>query len=291
MHRFVLKLFEFSRNILYFIKVLAVFFVMLHLLYWIEHLTNGNFGWLNFFRPILDSLLTFGGYYSKGSIDIAGAVFEYKYFIALLIYAAIFFIFNFLIIFLNGVEDKCDDMSRLVRKAQEASYNLSLKVQQEREEKTIKRYKVIVMTALKKEFSHPEFGYNIAEQNKLMNKFLIKNLETAPIEYEGGYVYSFGNFNTVDTVLHTLFEMIHSDSPLDYFIALQVVDENGEKACMKELTKLAGLKHGNKIITLANTVYRYSFNTGNRYNTSQLGLFQKEDGTLEVHQFVENSYI
>ena len=46
------------------------------------------------------------------------------------------------------------------------------------------------------------------------------------------------------------------------------------------------LKNINKITTLADTAYRYNFNDICRYETSQLGVFQKENGTFEVHQFI-----
>ena len=41
----------------------------------------------------------------------------------------------------------------------------------------------------------------------------------------------------------------------------------------------------NKITTLANTVYRYNFNENQRYETSQVGLFQKGNDCFEVHEF------
>lgn len=290
MHRLGLKFFEFLRNVLSFLKILMLLFIMLHLLYWIEHLTGSNFGWLGFFKPVLDTFLYIGEFISKGSANFAGTIFEYKYFIAVLIYTTLFFVFNFLILFVNNLEDKYDDLDRFVRKTQEAAYNMSLKAEQEKKEKTISKYKVIVKTVLKKEFSYKELGYDIKEQNKLMNKFLMKKTNTAPIEYEGGFVYSFWNFNAIDSVLQVLFEMIHSDLPLNYIIGLQVV-ENGEKACMADLKKIAELEHLNKIVTFANTVYRYSFNVGNKYKTSQLGLFQKGNDTLELHEFIENNYI
>ena len=38
---------------------------------------------------------------------------------------------------------------------------------------------------------------------------------------------------------------------------------------------------------LSNVVYRYKFVDNPKYETSQLGLFQKGDDTFEVHEFIE----
>jgi hypothetical protein len=38
---------------------------------------------------------------------------------------------------------------------------------------------------------------------------------------------------------------------------------------------------------LSNTHYRYKFNNGHKYGTSQLGLFQKENDTIEVFEYIE----
>ena len=52
---------------------------------------------------------------------------------------------------------------------------------------------------------------------------------------------------------------------------------------------LKSLKILNKIVSFADTAYRYSFNIDKGYAVSQLGLFQKEETTFEVHEYVKKS--
>ena len=119
MHKLVLKTFAFLKNVIYFIKVVAIFFLLVHLLYWIQNLTNGHFGWLAPFTPFLAFITDVGKTVSDGAIDAFGALFEYKYFIAVCIYVGIFYFCNFLIMTLEKLEDKCDDAHRFIKKTQE----------------------------------------------------------------------------------------------------------------------------------------------------------------------------
>lgn len=286
MHRLILKTFSFLKNTVYFFRILSMFFLMLHLLLWIQNLIDGNFVWLTPFKGFLNIFISIGASFTKESIDLFGALFEYKYIIAVGIYVAFYYLCNFLIYILNCLEDKYDDLNRYVKKSQEESYNTSLKHQQEKQEAQFNLYKIFIVTSLKKKFSHSELGYNLNEQNQLMNKFLIDKTGVVPVQYEGGFIYSYNNFNTVDNVLYNMFKLIKSNSPLDYVICLQVV-EGSERQCMEDLKLLAELKHTNKISMFANSAYRYKFNNGHRYGTSQLGLFQKTNDTIEVHEFIE----
>ena len=49
---------------------------------------------------------------------------------------------------------------------------------------------------------------------------------------------------------------------------------------------LIELKTLNKITTMADTVYRYKYNSVCRYETTQVGLYQKEDINFEVYEFI-----
>ena len=263
-----------------------MFFLLIHLLFWIQNLTNDNFGWLAPFTPILGFVVGIGEYASDGAIDAFGALFEFKYFIAVCIYLALFYFCNLIIMLLDKLEDKYDDARRFVKKTQEKIYNADFKATQENIEKSYNKYKIFVTAKLKRKFSHQELGYNLEEQMNVMKEFLNEKTYTVPMTYRDGFIYSFSSFNLIDGVLDIFFKLIKSNSPLDYFICVQVV-EDGDKTCMQQLDQLIELQNENKITMLSNTAYRYKFNNGHKYWTSQMGLFQKDDDMIEVHEFIE----
>ena len=286
MHKTILKIFGFLKHFVYFLKVVTMFYIILHLFYWIQNLISGNFGWLKPFTPVLKIFVSAGELVSDKSIDLLGAVFEHKYFIALVFYIGLYFIFNFIIMLIHNLEDKYDDVHRFVKKTQENTCNRNLRITQENIERSIFKYKVAVFTEIKKKFSHEELGIDLKEQNIIMNKFLVEKTGVVPVEFEGGFLYSFDNFFLVDGILDIFFKLIKSNSPLEFAICVQV-QEGSEEVCLNELRLLAELKHFNKISILSNTAYRYKFNNGHKYGTSQLGLFQKDNDTIEVHQYIE----
>ena len=117
-----------------------------------------------------------------------------------------------------------------------------------------------------------------------MNKFLINQTGVNPIKYENGYLYTFESFKDIDAVLDIFSRLSTSKAPIDYLICVQILDKNSGKE-REQLNALIDLKILNKIATLSDTVYRYMFNRSQRYETIQLGIFQKEDWTFEVHEF------
>ena len=119
-----------------------------------------------------------------------------------------------------------------------------------------------------------------------MNKFLIEKTGVSPIPYEGGFLYAFDNFASVDSVLENFFKLIKSNAPLDYIICIQILGNDLVKE-EAQLKKLISLRFMNKISACSDTAYRYKFNSSHRYETSQLGLFQKDNDTFEVHEFRE----
>ncbi len=286
MNKLILKTFDFLKNCIYFLKVLTILFLMLHCIYWIQNLINGHFDWLKIFTPILSAFVSLGGFFSKDSLDLFGAVFEYKYMIAAVIYIFMYYFFNLIIFIINKVEDLYNELCTLKVRNEEKNYNATLRQQQEQAERELQNYKILVLTSIKKKFSHHELGYNLEEQNKIMNEFLMNKTGVRPQFYNGGFLYSFNNFDRVDNILEIFFKLIKSNSPLDYVICLQVV-ESDDSACLKALDTLAGLKNENKITILSDSAYRYKFNAAHRYGTSQLGLFQKRNDTIELYQFIE----
>ena len=188
---------------------------------------------------------------------------------------------NLLIIVTNLIEDAYNTSYLVCKKAEEALLNKTLKANVEREEKRINKYSVAISTTLKPKFSHKELNINIQEQNKLMNKFIIEKTGVQPAVFESGFLYQFNRFDEIDNVLEVLFKVIHSNAPLDYAICIQAGDD------MEQLKKLISLKHYGMISMAADTAYRYKFNETHRYGTTQVGLFQYGERTLEVHEFKE----
>ncbi len=281
MHNFILGLFKFIRSFWQFMKIVIVFCILMLLFFWVETLTSANWGWLDFIRPLLESLVKTGNLIFSGSLNLFGALFEFKFAIALIILVACFYIMNFFIMLTNIVEDIYDDGRRAYKKTEEKIMNKTLQDNVKREEKKISKYMVFIQTTLKKKFTHKELNINVDEQNRLMNEFLAEKIGTIAMNYDGGFLYQFNDFNQIDEVLDALFRVIHSNAPLDYAISIQA----GEN--LTQLKKIASLKYFGKITMAADTAYRYKYNTSHRYGTSQIGIFQNGDTTLELHEFKE----
>ena len=286
MEKFLKNFFGFLKSSVHFIKVADIFLILMLLLYWIQNLIDGHWGWIDVFKPFLDSLLYIGTLVSDGALDLFGAVFEFKYIIAVIILIAFYFLLNFLDVFVDRLEDLVDDGRRAVNKISEDVQNTAMQMQNESEQSKINKYYIYVATSIKKKFSHKELGIDIEEQNRLMNKFLIEKLGVAPAKYNEGFLYQFNSFSNIDNVLQVFFKVLKSNSPLNYYIVVQV--NNGDATeDYNNINKLGSLMLENKICMMPDTAYRYKFNKAHRYGVSQLGLYQKGDSTIEVSEFVE----
>lgn len=286
MHKYVLGMFGFFKSFLQFLKIIIVFFILLHLLFWIENLTGNEMGFLNFFRPVLASFVDAGGVFSNNSLDFFGAKFEFKYFIALLLYLILYLVDHCLYKLLNFVQEVYISGYTEVKKIEEKAFNEQLAKTQTNEQARLRRYNIYVSTSVKPKFNNRGINVDLDEQNKIMNKFLIEKLGISPTKYEGGFLYSFGNFATIDSVLEVFFKLLHSTAPIDYIICVQVLGNDLVKE-NEQLRELIDLKFINKISTCSDTAYRYGFNAIQKFETSQIGLFQKSGDTFEVHEFRE----
>ncbi len=286
MHKGVLNLFGFLKSTAQFIKIVIVFFILLHLLFWIQNLTGGEFGFLKPFIPVLSSFLYLGEIFSKESIKLFHAVFEFKYAIALFFYLVLYLTDHLIYRGLEIAEEVYNSGYKKAKAAEEKAFNKQLANDQSAEQKMLRRYNIYVSTSIKPKFSHREQKVNLEEQNMIMNKFLIEKTGISPTPYEGGFLYSFGNFAAVDNNLQYFFKLLKSTAPLDYIICIQILGKDLVKE-EKQLKELISLKFVNKVSACADTAYRYRFNSSHRYETSQLGLFQKEGETFEVHEFRE----
>lgn len=281
MHNFILNCFKAAKSFWHFLKILCVFCIMLLLLFWIQNLTKAEWGWMAFITPFFNWLLEISNSIYSVSFEFWGAVFEFKYLSAIIILLGAYFFFNLLTILTVFLEAGYNSTHYICKKAEEATLNKILKENVEKEEMRIKKYMVTIHTAIKPKFAHKELNVDINEQNKFMLDFLEEKLAIRPIEFEGGFLFQFDDFNKVDNILRVLFKVLNSKAPLDYAICIQVGDNT------EQLRKLIGLKHYGMITMAADTTYRYKFNTKHGFQTSQVGLFRSGDITLEVHEFKE----
>lgn len=279
------KIFGFLKSLLQFFKIILVFCMLMHLLYWTKNLANLDWGWMGFISPLLDGFINIGNMISSGSLQLFEAVFEYKYMWALVIMIALYYITHFAHIGTEVLEEACNEGHKVIKRIEEKKFNDSLQKNQTDEQTAIKKYRIYVSTSVKKKFSHLECNVNHEEQDKLMNKFLMEKLSITPTAYEGGYLYSFSDFNSIDNVLDIFFKLINSNAPLDYIICVQVCAGN-PVAEKENLKSLIDLNFENKISMMSDTAFRYKFNKSHKYGTSQLGLFQKGNDTVEAHEFI-----
>lgn len=284
MHKLILKYFDLVKNLFHFIKIFTIFCILMLMFFWIENILNTSWAWLNFIRPILSFFVDAGNEISKGSINIFGAIFEYKYFVATIILVLINFTMNLCIKLVDFTTEIYENSRNTIKKMEEKALNKSLEQDNIREQAAIKNYQIYVSTSIKKKFSYQGSGVDLEEQNKIMNKFLMEKTGVVPEKFGDGFLYLFNNFNNIDSVLDIFSKLIKSEAPLDYVICVQIIDKDFAK-CHAQLKTLAEIKFVNKISTFSDTIWRYTYNITKKYKTSQLGIFQKEGNTYEVHEF------
>lgn len=285
MNRLILKAFAFLRNCLQLIGILLVFSILALLLYWVKEIANYDWDWLNFMTPFLSCIFSIGEFFSRDSIKLFSAEFEYKYFIALLILYAGFLVTHYGIKLLNIVEDFYKDGRKLARKFEENAFNKTLEIQQNAEQKQINNYKIYIKADIKQKFKNKIYNVNYEEQNIQLNKMLMEKTGVNPTFYENGYLYKFSDFDKIDKTLDLFNNLLKNESYLDYYISVVAFDKNNSNEDI--LKKIISLKLVNKISTTSNTVYRYNFNKNQKYNAQQVGLFSNENEKFEAYEFVE----
>lgn len=287
MHDFILKIFSVIKSFWHFVKILCMFCIMLLLTYWIQNLTHANWEWLGFIKPFLDGLLNFTNSIYSISFNIWGAVFELKYLSALLILIAMCYATNLLTALTNIVEGAYKSTHYICKKTNEAFGNKRLQDDVTKQENKKNSYCVVINTQIKPKFNHAEINVNIDEQNRLMLNFLNEKFGKKPENFNGGFRYDFNDFKNIDSVLTVLFKVLNSNAPIGYAICIQILTGNDIE--MKELNKLIKLQHFGKITMAADTAYRYRYNELHKFEASQIGVFQNENDTIEVHEFKEFS--
>lgn len=286
MHKIMLKFFGFLKSLAQFLKIVTIFCSLCLILYWIEDLAGFNWSWLGFISPLLNTFLEFGKMISDRSYNFFGAIFEYKYAIALILFFTLYYVINILQIGLDYLEDLYGDGRRLFRKIQEDIYNKNLEIKNNKEQAQIKNYQIFVAAYAKQKASHLTPDINLEEEIKNMNKYLIQKTGISPIKYGEGFLYTFNDFSHIDNVLPSFFNLIHSKAPLDYIICVQILPKE-LKGEFENMKKLINLNLSNQITTLSDTVWRYKHNETHKYRTIQLGLYKKNNDTFEVYEFDE----
>lgn len=285
MYKYVHKLFCFIKDCFQFIKILILFIMLLFLLYWVQNLLGSTWSWLEFISPFFDYILDFAQGISSGSTMIINAVFEVKYLICLIIFWVFYFLLNYIIAFLDKFEEGIDDTRSYIKKTQENILNNNLYTEQKNEQNKINKYQIYISTRIKQKYQSRNYKVNLNEQNQLMNEFLNKKLGIVPEKYLSGFLFTLDKFYQVDMVFDVLNKLINSKAPLDYQICIQSIDSDN-KTQEENLHKIINLEIYNKILGLANTVYRYDFNLIKRYKTTNIGIYQYKEETFELYEFL-----
>ena len=280
----ILKFFKFLKNSMDFVRIIILLIVILFLFYWVKTLTGSEMAFLNFAFPLLKCLVGMGNALFSGSTTILNAVFEYKFFGGLVILGIVYSLTNVGDFLIDRFEEYYNSGRLFIRKKQEDAMNASLQKELKVEQKKYKGYKVYVGLSVKQKYGQQLANIDIKEQNQILNKFLIEKLSVLPTTYDEGFIYSFGNFETLDNTLNVFFKVLQSSAPVNYFICVQAygVDFIKENA---QLKNMISLKIANKIIAMPDTIFRYQTNTYNKNGTSCLGVFKANDVSFEVHEF------
>ena len=286
MHKFILNSFIKSKHFVQFLKIFDIFLIMMLLLHWVEHLLGSQWSWMNFIRPLLDFFVSMGASISNNSINLFGAVFEYKFFFAAILLLFIYFLIHLDYILVCFLENIYQEGRIHVHKFQEKVLNKQLEQEQVYQQKKLQSYVIYISGTLKTDSVTKLSGVNLEEQINLMNKFLIEKTGTNPSKFDDGYVYKFYKFDKIDFILENFFKVLHSKAPLDFQICV-LIEEDNKVMQDERLKTLIHLGFKNKISMLSNVSYRYRFVENSKYETSMLGLFQNGNNTMEVHQFIE----
>ena len=282
MHKLALELFSYLKNLIYFLKICSVFLFMLLIVYWIQNVLSADWGFVSIFSSTLSSIVDTASMISNEKKEFLGAVLEYKYIYALVLCVLAYYILNFLQMVIEKAENTYSGVRDFCIKREEDLYNNSLNEQNLLEQIKIKKYQIYVAAQAKKGIDE----INMEEETKAINKKIIAATSTIPVQYQDGFLYSFNDFSHIDSVIACLREILFTKRRFNLIICVQIFSNNNVTE-QEQLDKLIKLKMENKIITMSDTQYRYSYNKNQKYNLSQLGVFQSDKGTFEVFEFVE----
>ena len=280
------KFFDFLRNTIHFLKIFTVFCIVMHMLYWIQVLTHNSWAWTNVMDPVINLILSLAGLINSNSAKVLNVVFEFKYFVALFIYIAIYFVIDYFMPIIDAMEDGYNSVSSKVRNIKEENYNKSLYKKNLKEQKKITKYYIYLETAVKFVKGQLVQNVDIDEQNKVLLKHLVNKTQVIPQKFEEGFLFTYNSFDDIDNILDVFSKLSKTKAPLDFLVCVQIFEGSQEQS-FENIRKMASLNNYNKITTMADTVFRYDYNQGQTYDISQLGVYQKEGATFELYEFVK----
>ena len=254
---------------------------MLLALYWAQNMIGAHWWWMSFISPVLDGILDFVNSIYSFSFNFWGQEVEIKYFNSLLLMLIFILGLKGINIVLEKLREIYEDAHILYKKTTENIYNYKMNMDVKNNEKQINDYSIFIQTQISRRYVNKQNNIDIDDLNKQMNKYIYEHTNVMPMENWGGYVYTFNDFENIDNILDILFRITGSEAPLDYLICIQVGSD------YKKLKYLINLQEWGKIIFSADTLLRYEYNNIKGYKTTNVGVFQKEDNLLEVHEFIE----
>jgi hypothetical protein len=279
MHKIIIWIFNFLKDIAYFLKIVGIFHIMMMALYWIQNIIGAKWDWMNFIKPSLDFILSIGEKIAPMTFNVLDATLEFKYVSALLIIALWTFGFRFIYITLSVLQDEYEEVHCFHKKMTEKRFNNNLKKIVVDEEKKIKTFAVIINTRIKKKFAHEELHIDIEKFNKLMNNFIFENTGVAGTTFKDGFLYKFNDMENIDKVLSVFFRLLKDNTPIEYSISVQA----GENII--QLAAIASFNLYGKIVLSADTLLRYKVNETHRYGTYNIGIFNNGENSLEIYEF------
>lgn len=280
----ILNIFGMIKSSVKFLKIVNIFVILMLVLYWIEHLIKAKWVWLNFIRPLLGYCVALGEEIYNYKTIVLGMVLEYKYVAAILILLSVYLIIHFMYLLTCKTQDIYEEVHNKLKKIQEDNLNRELADQQMLVQKNIQKYSVYIsMSTIKNNFINGS-SIDLEEQKEIMNNFIFEQTGIKCRAFEEGFIYDYDNFENIDNVLKVFFKILKKEIPVNYQICVLIKERADNTEKMRRLISLGFI---NKISTLSDTAYRYRFVKNSRFETSQLGLFQKGNDVFEAHEFVE----
>ncbi len=281
MNKIILGLFRILYNIVNIFILLCSFTIIMMTCYWIENIVNANWIWLNVFKSALNQIIDFTNNIIPFAGNVFGRAFDSKILVSSILLILLILVSKYFLNVLQDIKSSYENLHVTYKLNAEKNLNKKLAKNISKEQEKISKYMVLINTKIKKKFSHEELNINIDEQNKIMNDYIFSKINTQYQNFNGGFLYYFDDFNKIDDVLTILFKIIKSSAPLDYAICIQIEND------LDKIKKLADLENFGKIIMSSDTVLRYKHNKAHRFGTSCVGVYQKDEGTFEIHEFQE----
>lgn len=280
MNKLILCFFNIAKSLVQFISIICSFLTTIISLNWIELLIDAHWSWLDFIRPVINSILDFSYKILPLSLNLNDKKIDIKYITAVvLLFLLVYISRKILDIFLD-LEVDYHNLNIKFKRQKENRFNKNLIRKFNAKEKKITKYMILINTQWKKNY-FKKANDSLGEQNTIMNNFIYEQTGIEHSVFNNGFLYCFNNFEHLDNTLKVMFKLLKSTAPLDFAICIQVGED------LQLLKKLGDLKAYGKIIMAAETLYRYDLNKEKKYETQNVGIFQYENLILEVHEFKE----